>query len=55
MLLRESDRRRLSHRSSALSPEMEAHRRQMAASSAAAMQEWVKTLTPQQLKQLGIR
>ena len=30
-------------------------RRTMAAAANAAMQEWVKTLTPEQLKKLGIR
>ena len=34
---------------------IDAERRNMRDAAAAAMQEWVKTLTPQQLKQLGIR
>lgn len=34
---------------------IDAERRNMRDAAAAAMQEWVKTLTPHQLKQLGIR
>ena len=34
---------------------IDTERRQMAAASAAAMEEWVKTLTPAQRKNLGIR